>query len=343
MHNKQLLKQQAAGQLRAAGSTATMPDRDREGASDEDSVESEALSPRTDCSSDTTAEDDEYEGHRMVTADDCHGACSRGAARSCVGAAGEHCAAPRVGLGGRLASCLGRCRPGSMGYGSLSDEEDGERGGDSDEGKRPLRILSIDGGGIKGVVPALIMEEIERLCAPYRIFELFDLVCGTSTGGILALGTCVARAPVKEMTNVYEKQAKLIWTKRGGAKGLAAGIMGAQVGALILDTKYDASNLEALLKEKSSRSAPPGRRAVGSMAASSGANGGHVGRRMLRMDDNEHAYPRVFVVSAQEKPGSVAEAPFQQFLLRSYRPESECFPPSDMSCVYLSRHTPLCT
>ena len=42
-------------------------------------------------------------------------------------------------------------------------------------------------------------------------------------------------------------------------------------------------------------------------------------------------------------PGSVAEAPFQQFLLRSYRPESECFPPSDMSCVYVSRHTPLCT
>ena len=49
------------------------------------------------------------------------------------------------------------------------------------------RILSIDGGGIRGVFPAAFLAEIERdLDRP--IGEFFDLIVGTSTGGILALG-----------------------------------------------------------------------------------------------------------------------------------------------------------
>jgi uncharacterized protein len=49
------------------------------------------------------------------------------------------------------------------------------------------KVLSIDGGGIKGIIPAMILAEIERR-AEKRIAEVFDLVAGTSTGGILALG-----------------------------------------------------------------------------------------------------------------------------------------------------------
>lgn len=49
------------------------------------------------------------------------------------------------------------------------------------------RILSIDGGGIRGVIPAVVLTEIERLTGR-PIAESFDLVAGTSTGGILALG-----------------------------------------------------------------------------------------------------------------------------------------------------------
>lgn len=48
-------------------------------------------------------------------------------------------------------------------------------------------ILSIDGGGIRGVVPALVLSRMESL-AGRPIAELFDVVAGTSTGGILALG-----------------------------------------------------------------------------------------------------------------------------------------------------------
>ena len=50
-----------------------------------------------------------------------------------------------------------------------------------------MKVLSIDGGGIRGLIPALVLAEVERL-AERRIAELVDLVAGTSTGGILACG-----------------------------------------------------------------------------------------------------------------------------------------------------------
>jgi patatin-like phospholipase/acyl hydrolase len=50
-----------------------------------------------------------------------------------------------------------------------------------------FKVLSIDGGGIRGIIPAKILAEIEKRTGK-RIFQLFDLIAGTSTGGILALG-----------------------------------------------------------------------------------------------------------------------------------------------------------
>jgi patatin-like phospholipase/acyl hydrolase len=50
-----------------------------------------------------------------------------------------------------------------------------------------FKVLSIDGGGIRGVGPAMVLAEIEeRTGRPAA--ERFDLIVGTSTGGILALG-----------------------------------------------------------------------------------------------------------------------------------------------------------
>ena len=46
-------------------------------------------------------------------------------------------------------------------------------------------ILSIDGGGIRGIIPAMLLAHIEHTTQK-SVSELFDLVVGTSTGGILA-------------------------------------------------------------------------------------------------------------------------------------------------------------
>jgi patatin-like phospholipase/acyl hydrolase len=48
-------------------------------------------------------------------------------------------------------------------------------------------ILSIDGGGLRGILPARILQQIETITGK-RTAALFDMVAGTSTGGILAVG-----------------------------------------------------------------------------------------------------------------------------------------------------------
>jgi patatin-like phospholipase/acyl hydrolase len=53
--------------------------------------------------------------------------------------------------------------------------------------QRIWRILSIDGGGIRGIIPANILAFIEERTGK-PISQLFDLIAGTSTGGILTLG-----------------------------------------------------------------------------------------------------------------------------------------------------------
>jgi patatin-like phospholipase/acyl hydrolase len=50
-----------------------------------------------------------------------------------------------------------------------------------------VKVLSIDGGGIRGLIPALVLAEIERRTGRPTA-DLFDLIAGTSTGGILACG-----------------------------------------------------------------------------------------------------------------------------------------------------------
>jgi patatin-like phospholipase/acyl hydrolase len=57
----------------------------------------------------------------------------------------------------------------------------------------PLRILAIDGGGIRGIIPATVLVDLETR-AGRTIADMFDLIAGTSTGGILALGLTIPGA-----------------------------------------------------------------------------------------------------------------------------------------------------
>jgi patatin-like phospholipase/acyl hydrolase len=58
--------------------------------------------------------------------------------------------------------------------------------------KRKVTVLSIDGGGIRGIIPAVILNYIEeglqRRAGDNTVFlsDYFDMIAGTSTGGILA-------------------------------------------------------------------------------------------------------------------------------------------------------------
>ncbi len=80
-------------------------------------------------------------------------------------------------------------------------------------------ILSIDGGGIRGLVPAIVLAEIERR-TQRRIADLFHLIAGTSTGGILAVGLTVPDAAgrpkftAQDMVDLYANNGDKIFRKQ---------------------------------------------------------------------------------------------------------------------------------
>ncbi len=65
-----------------------------------------------------------------------------------------------------------------------------------------FRILALDGGGIRGVLTAALLERLEKEQPGF--LDLVDLFSGTSTGGILALGLASGMTPT-EVRNLYER------------------------------------------------------------------------------------------------------------------------------------------
>lgn len=65
------------------------------------------------------------------------------------------------------------------------------------------RVLSIDGGGIRGIVSTVIMERLAAKEGLGGFLDKVDLIAGTSTGGLVALG--IARGlDLDEIRGLYE-------------------------------------------------------------------------------------------------------------------------------------------
>ncbi len=112
---------------------------------------------------------------------------------------------------------------------------------------KKVKILAIDGGGIYGIVSAMILSELERLTGK-RIAQLFDLIAGTSTGGIIALGLSMPDATGKtprytasEMVQLYEANGNQIFHRSLLHQALALGNL--------LDEKYPADGIERVMKK----------------------------------------------------------------------------------------------
>ncbi len=116
--------------------------------------------------------------------------------------------------------------------------------GQPTESARIYKVLSLDGGGIRGVFPAAFLARLEdRIGQP--IGSYFDLIVGTSTGGIIAIGLGLGLS-ARDILQLYEEQGRAIFDQEHGQaeNWLRQRLRGAWQ---LFDSKYSSEPLKAAL------------------------------------------------------------------------------------------------
>ncbi len=112
--------------------------------------------------------------------------------------------------------------------------------------KKLIKILSIDGGGVRGIIPAVLLAEIEKRTGR-SIADCFDLLAGTSTGAIITAGLALPnengkpKYSAKEAVQFYKKEARNAFKKSLWYTLLHLGN--------ILGPKYEKEGLESVLEK----------------------------------------------------------------------------------------------
>lgn len=75
----------------------------------------------------------------------------------------------------------------------------------------PYRVLALDGGGLRGIFTAAVLSEAEDAFGPAFV-DTFDLLVGTSTGGIIALGLACGRS-CRQMLDFYRDAGEEIFRR----------------------------------------------------------------------------------------------------------------------------------
>ncbi len=108
-----------------------------------------------------------------------------------------------------------------------------------------VKVLSIDGGGIRGIIPVMVLAEIEKKTGK-RIATMFDLMAGNSAGGIVTLGLNVKgqngkpKFSANKISDFFTKDGPVIFKKSLWKKFRS--------GFGIIDEKYDHEPLVTVLK-----------------------------------------------------------------------------------------------
>ncbi len=119
--------------------------------------------------------------------------------------------------------------------------------------KPQFKILSIDGGGIRGILPCTILSFIEGQLG-YPLSQVFDLIAGTSTGGIITMGLAApddegtARYTPSDLRKLYLKNGSKIFGERQDDLISRIGSI-SKITDMILQKPYDEKDFEKLLKD----------------------------------------------------------------------------------------------
>jgi predicted acylesterase/phospholipase RssA len=101
------------------------------------------------------------------------------------------------------------------------------------------RILTIDGGGVRGIIPATLLASLERTTGQ-AVRDTFDFAAGTSTGAVIAAGVA-AGIPAERLAALYEERAPEVFRRTpilSGLRRLARGDL------------YETATLHALIREE---------------------------------------------------------------------------------------------
>nr|XP_011459971.1 PREDICTED: phospholipase A I isoform X3 [Fragaria vesca subsp. vesca] len=166
--------------------------------------------------------------------------------------------------------------------------------------KQGLRILSMDGGGMKGLATVQILKAIEKGTGK-PIHELFDLICGTSTGGMLGVALGIKLMSLDQCEEIYKNLGKLVFAEPAPKDNEAASwrekldqlykSSSQSFRVVVHGSKHSADQFERLLKE---------------MCADEEGD--------LLIESAVKNIPKVFVVSTL-----VSMTPAQPFLFRNYQ------------------------
>lgn len=99
----------------------------------------------------------------------------------------------------------------------------------------PYRILALDGGGLRGIFTAAVLTEMDDAFGA-KFIDSFDLIAGTSTGGILALGLASGRT-CRQMLQFYQEVGPEIFRRPRRMTRL-------------IRPKYDRTSLDEVLKRE---------------------------------------------------------------------------------------------
>ena len=104
-----------------------------------------------------------------------------------------------------------------------------------------FRILSIDGGGMKGIFSIAFLAALEEKTKK-NVVDHFDLIVGTSTGGIIALGLALGM-PASHILDFFFEKGERIFPNRTAISRFKSLIKG------LISTRYNKTILEEVLKE----------------------------------------------------------------------------------------------
>jgi len=121
-----------------------------------------------------------------------------------------------------------------------------------------VRILSIDGGGLRGVLPLWVLQAIENYTQK-KIFDCFDFFAGSSTGGIISAGLTIPqtlshannitkRVPklgVEEIIGLYQEKGKEIFPVGNFLNEWYKG----QIWSYLKKPMYSSDGLQGVLEE----------------------------------------------------------------------------------------------